>query len=143
MERRDDDVPTITRAGDLVKVSPAAVGETLPMETKVKAVEAGIDVAKDLCSMLVFAANVHTEGAQLRQRSEAAWETTRQRISVIDAESAAEIAKLAKALEETQERTRQIQVITECISKVTALPNPSEEICKGLRAALENLTTRG
>jgi hypothetical protein len=143
VEKRNDDVPAITRARDLVKVSSSATGETLPMETKVKAVEAGIDVAKDLCSMLIFAANVHAEGAQLRQRSEAAWDSTRQRISVIDAESGAEIAKLSKALEETQERTRQIQVITECISKVTALPNASEEICKGLRAALENLTQRG
>lgn len=142
MEKRNN-VPVIIQARDLVKVSPAPTSETLPMATKVKAMEAGIDVAKDLCSMLVFAANVHTEGTQLRQRADAAWEGTRQRVSVIDAESASEIAKLEKALEKTQERTRQIQVITECISRVTATPNPSEEICKGLRAALENLTQGG
>lgn len=143
MERRNDNVPAITQAQDWAKASPPAANQALPMETKVKAVEAGIDVAKELCSMLVFAANVHTEGTQLRQRSEAVWEATRQRISVIDAESAAEIARLAKALEEAQERTRQIQLITECIAKVRALPNPSDEICRGLGAALANLTQRG
>lgn len=139
MEKKKD-LPVVSGTRQVTSVGSAGTQVGLPMETKVKAWEAGIDVAHQVGSMLVFAANVHAEGAQLRQRTEAAWEETQQRIALIDKEAAAEVTRLAKALEETQERTKQLQMITNLIA---TQPNLPEEICKGLRAALENLTQKG
>jgi len=134
------DLPAVSGIRQVTTVDSAGAQGGLPMETKVKAWEAGIDVAHQIGSMLVFAANVHAEGAQLRQRTDAAWEETRQRIALIDKEAAAEVMRLAKALEDTQERTKQLGMITNLIA---TQPNLPEEICKGLRAALENLTQKG
>lgn|GEM_PF-4898314 len=139
MEKKRD-LPAVSGIRQVTTVDSAGAQGGLPMETKVKAWEAGIDVAHQIGSMLVFAANVHAEGAQLRQRTDAAWEETRQRIALIDKEAAAEVMRLAKALEDTQERTKQLGMITNLIA---TQPNLPEEICKGLRAALENLTQKG
>lgn len=139
MEKKRD-LPVVSGTRQVTTVDSARSYGGLPMETKVKAWEASIDIAHQVGSMLVFAANVHAEGSQLRQRTEAAWEETWQRIALIDKEAAAEVTRLARALEDTQERTKQLQMITNLIATQPDLP---EEICKGLRAALENLTQRG
>lgn len=139
MEKKRD-LPVVSGTGQVTTVDAARSQVGLPLATKVKAWETGIDLAHQVGSMLVFAANVHAEGAQLRQRTEAAWEETRQRIALIDKEAAAEVTRLAQALEHTHERTKQLQMITNLIATQPHLP---EQICKGLRAALENLTQRG
>jgi len=133
------DLPVVSGSRQVTRVDSSGAQSGLPMETKVKAWEAGIDVAHQVGSMLVYAANVHAEGAQLRQRTEGAWEETKQRIALIDKEAAAEVTRLAKALEATKEKTKQQQMITNLIATHPDLP---EEICKGLRAAYENLTKR-
>lgn len=130
----------INQTREMAKVTPISAKETFSMEAKVKAAETGIEIARDVCSLLLFAVNVHIEGKQLQQHVEASWEDIRQRIAIIDAEAAAEIIRLAQSLEKERETTKKLQMITNLIVTQPHLP---EEICKGLRAALENLTQRG
>ena len=135
-----DRIPVPLRSSFPQRADTLRQSGDLPIEIKGKMMEAGIDIAVDVCRVVINAANVTVEGKRLDQVTQAQWEATRQRIAEIDAQAAADISTLRQSLEMEKEQTKKLEIITNLIH---SHPNLPKEIAEGLRSALTNLTMRG
>lgn len=135
-----DRTPVIMRSNLPQRIGTPPSSGGVPVEIKGKMMEAGIDIATDVCKVVINAANVTVEGKRLEQETQAQWEATRQRIAEIDAQAAADISKLRESLEMEKQTTKKLEIITNLIH---THPNLPKEIAEGLRSALNNLTIRG